>query len=213
MDNKETRSQRAQEKPRDEKGHFIHHQDESHQASSSSPVNTLGKVLKDSAHYSKAQDDLLDVHVGNPLRKITLLLEEIKKQKAFSFTLKGSLGILGVGLVLSVFGVFGGSKILCSRGTQSKIGTIRILKTLDVKKSNVAFIGGFIDFFNTAVNNQQLYNRIILIKGLEESVSIPFSQNVNFSQYSEKSVIVTGDFDTCTQELKVTDSSAIEPLD
>jgi len=35
------------------------------------------------------------------------LLQDIKKQKAFSFTLKGSLGIAGVALALGMFGIFG----------------------------------------------------------------------------------------------------------
>jgi len=44
----------------------------------------------------KGEDDILDIHIGNPFRRIIALLEDLKKQKAFSFTLKGSLGIAGL---------------------------------------------------------------------------------------------------------------------
>jgi hypothetical protein len=89
----------------------------------SHPVEELRKHV----HPSKDKDELLDIHVGNPLRRITELLEDIKKQKAFSFTLRGSLGIMGVALAFSTFGIFGGSKLLCDKGTQSYIGTVKQL--------------------------------------------------------------------------------------
>src|SRR5436190_1901612 len=103
----------AKKRVRDENGHFF----------SPEPVvppppppivtpkssNPLSTFFSTNTHYDKNKDDLLDVHVGNPLSRITKLLEDIKKQKAFNFTLKGSLGVMGVVLVLSVFGIFGGN--------------------------------------------------------------------------------------------------------
>src|SRR3989338_7295204 len=52
--------------------------------------NPISNFLRNNTSVSKTKDDstLLEIHIGNPLRKITQLLEEIKKQKAFSFTLK-----------------------------------------------------------------------------------------------------------------------------
>src|SRR3989344_7304729 len=87
----------------------------------------IEKFISENIHYSKNKDNLLDVHIGNPLRRIAELLEEIKRQKAFSFTLKGSLGIAGVALALGVFGVLGSGRILCDKGIQTQIGTIKIL--------------------------------------------------------------------------------------
>src|SRR5438046_1279755 len=85
------------------------------------------KFVSSHVHYSKNDDDILDVHIGNPLYKITKLLEEIKKQKAFSFTLKGSLGIAGVVLAFTFLGVLGAGNVLCSKGVQSEIGVVQIL--------------------------------------------------------------------------------------
>src|SRR6185437_3893622 len=96
----------AEHKPRDDEGHFIH-------SSEATPLSTAKNIIEDviptKVTTAKTTDDstLIDVHVGNPLRKITTLLEEIKKQKAFSFDIKGSLGIAGVVIVVAGLGVFG----------------------------------------------------------------------------------------------------------
>ena len=102
---------------RDAQGHFI----KKDPAEKEKASNSVTDFVKKQTKLSKTDDDntLLDVHIGNPLRRITVLLEEIKKQKAFSFTLRGSLGIMGVVLALSIFGFFGTTTALCNKGVQS----------------------------------------------------------------------------------------------
>lgn len=170
----------------------------------------IEKLLKESIHYSKKQDDLLDIHIGNPLRKITLLLEQIKKEKAFSFTLKGSLGAMGVVLVVGSFGIFGGEKLLCNKGIQSHIGTVRILNTQDLEASTVPLFSGFIDYLKGITGTGVTHPRIVLIQN-EKTIALPYSASHNISTYSGVMVIATGDYDSCSQTLKVNSSDAIQP--
>lgn len=131
----------ARTETRDNQGHFVKagqpqtSQESPTNAPTGSPEtqakpagNAIWRFFAKYANSSKSQDDLIDAHIGNPFVKIMTLLEEIKRQKAFNFTLKGSLGIMGVVLTLSVFGIFGGGQILCDRGTQVEIGTVRQLQ-------------------------------------------------------------------------------------
>ena len=90
--------------PHDSHGHFIHKFPTPPKPGSQPSLTEKLFPTHVSVDHKVTQDALLDVHIGNPLRRITQLLEEIKRQKAFSFTLKGSLGIMGVALALSVFG-------------------------------------------------------------------------------------------------------------
>src|SRR3989338_3621357 len=110
--------------------------------------NPISNFLRNNTSVSKTKDDstLLEIHIVNPLRKITQLLEEIKKQKVFSFTLKGSLGIMGVALALSVFGIFGGSKMLCDKGVQTKLGTLKILAVPENEPS-IPLLSPAIDYY------------------------------------------------------------------
>ncbi len=219
----------AAQMERDEHGHFVKsvHMDYSpadtfhpnrekeNLERSENPESNEGHVpsfVKENVNISRdpipeaKKDDLINIHVGNPLEKITRLLEDIKKQKAFAFTLKGSLGIAGVFLALGVFGVFGSTQMLCSHGTQSKAGAIKILSFQEVEKSKVPFLGKYIDDYFP----QSMHGRIVLVKDGNLVVSVPYSRNVNFGNFEDQNVIVTGSYNSCQQTLTVNNPSAVE---
>lgn len=164
------------------------------------------KFVSENIHYSKNKDDLLDVHIGNPLRRIAELLEEIKRQKAFSFTLKGSLGIAGVALALGVFGILGGGRILCDKGIQTQIGTIKILNAQEQEVGRLPIVSNILDWFN----QKPIYNRSVLIREDNLVINLPFSKGINLVQYNSFRVIATGNYDSCSQALSIKDASAIE---
>lgn len=214
---RELKSEIAQQKPRDEEGHFIHtdQTQPSSEASAKADQNPISKFFSEHTHYSKSQDDLIDLHIGNPLRRIALLLEDIKRQKAFNFTVKGSLGIMGVILTLSIFGIFGGGQILCDRGTQVEIGTVRQLQiTQEDPSSGIPVLSQILDYFRP----KQMRPKFVLIKNDETVIQLPYSNKVDFAgftnpvfpQISEK-VIATGNYNSCSQTLTIKSPSALEP--
>lgn len=210
MPEENLKSEVAQGKARDESGHFIHTQPPA-PSSPPPPPNPITQFASEHVSVSRTpspakSDDLVDVHVGNPLAKITSLLEEIKRQKAFSFTLKGSLGIAGVALALGVFGVFGGNQLLCSHGTQTEIGSVRTLQFGQSPKSTVPLIGSFID----KVSPQPGRKRVVLVKGGENAIDLPYSRNVDLSRFEGQKVTATGDYNSCSQTLSITDPAGIE---
>lgn len=208
---RELKSQIAQEKPRDQDGHFIKPQPplDSLKPEAKVAQNPFTKFFRTNTQYSKSQDDLLDIHVGNPLGRIARLLEEIKQQKAFNFTVKGSLGIMGVFLALSVFGIFGGGKILCDKGTQVEIGTIKQLQVLQVDPgSSIPVLSQILDYLNP----QQFRPKFILIKADESVTQLPYSATLNLTRFANSRVIATGQYDACAQTLTIKDPTAIEPL-
>lgn len=155
-----------------------------------------------------SQDDLVDIHVGNPLHKITKLLEDIKKQKAFSFTLKGSLGVMGVFLTLSVFGVLGGGHLLCDKGIQTQVGEIRTLHALDTDEAVIPVLSGFLDYFMP----RGQHSRVVLVKEDDVVVRIPYHRNVSLKEFEGEKVFVTGKYDACSQTISIKDLNSIEKL-
>ena len=130
----------ADHRVRDEEGHFIPLKNDSPPADSQptkptdSSTNPLTSFLHSQSSKSSSNDDtLVDVHVNNPLKRITQLLEDIKKEKAFSFNIKGSLGLTGVILVVTSFGILGGTQAFCNRGEQAHIGTLTVLTLPETK--------------------------------------------------------------------------------
>lgn len=217
-ENEETRelkSDIAQQKPRDEEGHFVHAEQPTPEASIKTDQNPISKFFSEHTHYSKSQDDLIDLHIGNPLKKIAELLEDIKRQKAFNFTLKGSLGIMGALLTLSVFGIFGGGQVLCDRGTQVEIGTIRQLQIFqEDPSSGIPVLSQMLDYFRP----QQSRPKFVLIKNDDTVIQLPYSRNVDLTKFTNpvypelgQKVVATGNYNSCSQTLTIKDPSALEP--
>jgi len=172
-----------------------------------SHLETAQKLGRDEfGHFLKVgkEDDdktLVDVKVNNPLHKIVELLQEIKNQKAFSFSIKGSVGIIGVGAVLVVTGIFGGNKILCDKGVQTKIGQVRVLSFIQTTEVNplknkvLTLLGRPYQSTTT--------NLIILIDGNQNTIQLTSNSQSYLVGLAGHDVVATGNFNSCIQELKV----------
>jgi hypothetical protein len=187
---KNLKSEVAKDKPRDEHGHFI-----------KDAVEAV-KEATEITHNSKDDSKMFKVEVNDPSTKWYRLLQQIKEQKAFAFTLKGSLGLAGVVVALSVFGLFGGSKILCDKGTQTEIGLIKILAAKDTESSNIPIFGFIVNLANKLYGNETLHNRVILKTSTNSTISLPYTSKINFESYRNKEVFVTGSLDSCSRVLK-----------
>ena len=198
------KSEVSSSRPRDEHGHFVSAPDPKKEKT------VLAKFLASHTGNYKNEDDLLDIHVGNPLRRVVELLQEIKKQKAFSFTLKGSLGVAGVVLVLGVFGIFGGGKLLCDKGTQTHIGTIKSLNVKEIHAKSVPFLSYLLDLI--APPQKEIKNRTVLIKGNENVIYLPFNENIDLSKFVNLEVLATGNYDICSESLTINDPNGVEAL-
>jgi hypothetical protein len=175
----------------------------------------LSRFVKDNTKITKTKDDttLVDVHVGNPLHKITLLLEEIKKQKAFTFDIKGSLGLAGVVLVLTSFGFFGGTKALCAKGVQSHIGSIKTLEVLEENNTPTLLqraADAWNVLFGVKISQSEPHSRIVLVKDDHTVLHVVGVTPKNISGIQNVPVVVTGEFDSCNQEVTVKDAKAIQ---
>jgi hypothetical protein len=163
-------------------------------------------------HKTTDPDTLVDVHVNNPLKRVVQLLEEIKKQKAFSFTLRGSLGIMGVVLTLSVFGVFGGGQILCEKGLQTRTGTLRVLQlTEEVTDPDVTWSKAWFQklFY---LNQTTLRQRVVLLSPDEPPIHINTLVKHKLEDLHGREVIVTGNLNSCSSTLTLRNEQSVEEL-
>lgn len=202
--NSEEKSQIASKRQRDAHGRFLPSPD----AKNPKPrPNPLTEFLKDQTSIHRSQhDELIDIHVGNPLRKITELLEDIKRQKAFSFTLKGSLGVAGIAVVIGTFGIFGGTKAFCSKGTQTKIGEI---KELRYKENSHMSLLDYIPFVASFIPERRI-SRTILVDSSGTIIHLVRKNNVDFQLEQSKNKIITGNYDSCSETLTVDQQVGIE---
>lgn len=214
MTKKQTNQKTEEQKLRDEEGQLISKAEAEKRDKELAGRTPVEHFSHNTTHFKELEDDktLIDLHVGNPLRKITELLEDIKKQKAFSFTLKGSLGVAGVVLALSAFGLFGGSQMLCDKGTQSLMGYVRVLQTPEIEKSDVPLLGPVIDFYSVWFTSPKPVEkfRTVLITQDSQTIHLPYSRFVNYLPYVSQNIIATGNYNSCGKTLKITDPINIE---
>lgn len=179
------------------------------------------QYLREHTHPSRDKDDLLDVHIGNPLKRITELLEDIKRQKAFSFTLRGSLGIMGVALALSTFGILGGSKMLCDKGTQSYIGIVKQLTY--VEEDAYPLLTQISDAYNILVGgrpHEKPTTKLILIQRDSSAINLQIARLLDrggpvpdwMAPFLNRPAIVTGNYDSCSRTLKIEQQTGVERL-
>jgi hypothetical protein len=214
MDDLSNHEKAAQSQPRDENGHFAPKLPIDNQNSQNN--NPLYQYVNKNIHYDKKHDDLLDIHVGNPLARITQLLQDIKKQKAFSFTLKGSLGIMGVGLVLSTFGIFGGAKLLCDKGRQTHVGVVRVLGTPDQIDYRWPLIEPVVEYYRNFMNPGRInshHPRAILHIGGSETLYVPYVKEADLLMYNGQKVFITGEYDSCSRTLQVGNIGDVEAFE
>lgn len=222
--NPKLRSDIAETKPRDSEGHFIKEPDQpsnpSTPSKSSDPSRLafLKSIFPTGTSFSKDADEdtLIDVHVNNPLKRIVELLQDIKRQKVFSFSLKGSLGLAGVALVLTGIGLFGGSQAFCTKGIQSHVGTIKTLQVQEeIKESSSIPILSQIPLISQITQrilpSQTISrNRIILVKTDNTTIHLIPSRNFSLASFTNFPIIATGDYNSCSQTLTLKDTNSIE---
>lgn len=205
MQEENLKSEYAKSRPRDEEGHFVPVEDEKKDDKES--TNPVVRFLHNETAIHKSKDDeLLDIHIGNPLRRITDLLEQIKRQKAFSFTLKGSLGIMGVALVAGTFSILGGSKALCDKGTQTKIGEVR---ELVYKENSERSFLSYVPFLESFFPDRKI-PRKILIDSSGKVIHIIGKNDVDFMTTNPQQKTLTGNYDSCSETLRVDDQTGVQ---
>lgn len=207
----------ADHRNRDENGHFIPLKKDAPPSESQPPkpdssAHPLTSFLHSQSSKSTDKDDtLVDVHVNNPLKRITQLLEDIKKEKAFSFNIKGSLGLTGVILVVTSFGIFGGTQVLCSRGEQAHIGTLTVLTLPEEKPVTWVTRAQTIWDAMTGTERPAKTNlpRLALVQQ-DEVVYRLVGLTSHKNLLPGNRYLITGEVDACTQTITIKDPRALQ---
>lgn len=192
------------EEKRDRFGHFLKSKQEN-------SANFITSLMKKNVIISKSQekiddDTLVNIHVNNPLTKIVDLLKDLKKQKAFSFAIKGSVGIMGMTVVLVGGGILGGSRIVCNKGTQARIGEVRVLEYNAPVKSGQPLrdrIRAIIGKTVTATPVEAKW--VILVNTKLDTIRLLNKNQTYLEAFAGQNVVAVGDFNACNQELTVVD--------
>ena len=192
------------EEKRDKFGHFLKSKQEN-------GANFITSLMKKNVIISKSQekiddDTLVNIHVNNPLTKIVDLLKDIKRQKAFSFSIKGSVGIMGMTVVLVGGGILGGSRIVCNKGTQARIGEVRVLEYSQPATSAEPIKDKIRAIFGRVATSAPMEAKwVILVNTRLDTIRLLNKNQTYLEAFAGQNVVAVGEFNGCNQELTVMD--------
>lgn len=193
----------AVKRVRDANGHFI----------KSSLVNMQ-------ENKSANDETLVDVKVTNPLRRITQILEQIRRRQSTVVDFKFTIPLVALPLfMLLAFSLGKAGGVTCGGNTQTKIGLLYSLRTNDTNQTglfektkqtltaNLPFLAPLL-----TGNANPVINRQILIQRDNTAITIENPNNIQLTTYNTRQVFVTGKVNTCENTIEVDNESSVQLL-
>lgn len=190
--------------PQGEHGHFT----------TKDPV-AVGGLLHTVTEDSN-DDTLVDVHVNNPLHRITKLLQDIKAHQSTTVSLRFTIPLIALPIVLLAAFQLGRFQTSCSPVFASQLGTVRIL-SLEMPKTDqswyaklVSFIPGNFGIPKTIGFTRE--DRSILLTPDGQTLTLLPGLGVKLFSFDQKNVIVSGEYSACNKALTVDSAANVQVM-
>ncbi|MDP2692836.1 MAG: hypothetical protein Q8O88_04325 [bacterium] len=187
--------------PQDEYGHFIRKDPQ---------VSGL-------LHTATTNDDetLIDVKVNNPLHKITQLLQQIKSHQSTTVSMRFTIPLIALPIVLLAAFQLGRVQTTCSPVFTSQVGNLQIL-SLQVPKIDSSWYSPFVNLLPGNFIPQKTIgftreDRAVLLTQDGNTLSLLPAKGLNLSALNNMQVIVSGEYSACNKAITIDNQSNIKP--
>lgn len=170
----------------------------------SGALNLLSNFV--SAGETTDPGTLIDIKIGNPLKRIYEVLQEIKKHQSTTFSMRFTIPLIALPIVLFAAFQLGRGQSICKQTTVSKVGMIKNM-VVDVPESSTSkpLIGSLLKWTPWAQSTSKYVaeNRTILVDQKGEITTILLPEKISLESFSNSNVIVTGLYSSCTNVMTV----------
>lgn len=182
------------ERKRDKEGRFI-----KTSVKTEGAANILSRLIH--THEGNNDEALIDIKVTNPLHRIIQVLQEIKNHQSTTVSLRFTIPLIALPIVILAAFQLGRVQSACSWGFSSQAGVIRNL-TLAVPKENSNPVSSLFFFRRTAPKPQgptQLMQekRTVLLTSQGETIEVQHSSSLNLDPFEGREVILSGGYSGC----------------
>lgn len=169
----------------------------------SSPLDTISDYIKKTKSTSTTDDDtLVDVKVHNPFARIVNLLKEIKAHQSTTVSLRFTIPLIALPIVLLAAFQLGRAQTVCASRFTSQVGTLKMLTVMaptDPKDSFEILRSFFPDIpklqRKTELRESQ---KVILMDAQGGILNVLHPLDINLSKFNNMAVIITGQHSPCT---------------
>jgi len=170
---------------------------------------------------SANDETLVDVKVTNPLRRITQILEQIRRKQSTVVDLKFTIPLVALPLfMLLAFSLGKAGGVTCGGNTQTKLGLLYTLRAAGSTKQPGLFertkqtVATNFTFLAPLLGNTQIApaNHQILIQRDNIAFTIENPKNIPLITYNTRQIFVTGKVNTCENTIMIENESDVQLL-
>jgi len=182
-------SEVAKSRERDEHGHFV------------------------DVEADEEGENLVDVKVHNPFKKIYSILESIKKKQETTLAFKATIPLIAIPIILAVLFGFGGFQIgrlnpMCQSHFTTRIGMLYVLSLTKPADKNLAQT--FLPWLTSQPSS--VPQVVAILKDGNEAYQLQLNFPLSTLTFHNQQVAVSGELNNCTQTIFVNTSTNISPL-
>lgn len=193
----------AKVRNRDSQGHFI-------------PIDKTSNPLSQVKQYqasptksdpNSSDDDLVDVRIHNPLSRIAKLLQDIKTHQSTTFAVRFTIPLIALPIFILAAFQLGRANTACSAQIAAKIGTVQVVEAF-IPKDSPGILGTIFSFLPsipklTPQKELVLEKRAVLLDSQNETWNIIAPPEINFEDYRNYRLVLTGKVAACTNTITI----------
>jgi len=162
-------------------------------------------------------ETLVNVKVNNPLHKITQLLQQIKEHQSTTVSMRFTIPLIALPIVLLAAFQLGRVQTTCSPVFSSQVGQLLII-SLEIPKVDDTWYSPFLNVIPGNFIPQRTVgftheNRAVLLSKDGTTLSLLPAPGINLSNFNHTQVITSGNFSACNKAITVDSPTNIQPLE
>lgn len=204
------RSEQAKSRVRDQSGHFISIKPKVKVSGQADLINDLVNV-KDGDNKGSAWATLT---LNHPFEKIIAILKQIKDKQSTTVALKFTIPLVALPIAIVVAFQFGRYQRECNSHFSTQIGIVENIEIVRKTAPDnwVLKLLGYLPGLGGVYLKEELLTQTVLIVSPERNILIANQTKSNLEGFAKNQVIVSGDYNSCTQTLILDSSENISKL-
>lgn len=204
------RSEQAKNRIRDQSGHFISLKPKVKVSGQADLINDLVNV-KDGDNKGSAWATLT---LNHPFEKIIAILKQIKDKQSTTVALKFTIPLVALPIAILLSFQFGRLNSQCVDYFSSQSGTIENIEMARKSASDNWFLKllGYLPGLGQVYLKKELITQPVLIVSPQTNILINNQTSLALEKFTNSKVLISGDYNSCTQTLTLDSAENISKL-
>lgn len=162
------------------------------------------------------KDDLLDIRVHNPLRRVIELLKDLKRHQNTTVSLRFTIPLIALPVVLLAAFQLGRVETACVPAFTTLVGNLDIVR-IKAPKNPPTLVGQIVGFFSqvpliTKPSDLVDTTRTVLLTQKDGTLTVVHAADIGTVPFDKRDVLITGYLNACTRTITLDDAKNLSLL-